>query len=1081
MKRRERRALTGHSRTPQAIPAVATELRFPGRAMVHGDDCPRPPSARTCQTAGAMRNSPWRRGTWRIFLRWFPHVVWGCLAGFLPGLLFSTLFADPGMELGARDGRTGTSTHQPASPSTNALWSLAPIRNPPPPRVRNERWIATPVDRFILARLESEGLEPSLEADRRTLIRRLSFDLHGLPPTFEEVEAFVHDRSGSAVEKVVDRLLASPRYGERWGRHWLDVARYADTKGYVYGDREETRFVHSHAYRDWVVRAHNDDLPFSRFLELQLAADTRATSSADLAALGFLTLGKRFLGVMHDIIDDRIDVVTRGLLGLTVSCARCHDHKYDPVSTQDYYALYGIFASSYEQLTPLRPFEEHGIEKEALQELRARQDKLAAVLQAKRDLLADRLRSQIGRYLEAIPAAASYPTEDFYELRGTNDLNPIFVRRWADFVQRAGAAGHPVFTPWKAFADLARAERTHEFPQALSRLTQQSSANPALAEALAKEPPRSISELAQVYAKVFAKVDRVWRDHSASSNAAPRMADAALESIRQVFHGPESPLAVPPGAVVEIEWYFDEPTRVELSKLQAEIDRWLIKISPSNALPHTVVLKDKLEPKPGRVFRRGNPALAGEEVPPRFLSALDPRQTRFTSGSGRAELAARIADRANPLTARVFVNRVWTHHFGRGLVATPSDFGWRSLPPSHPELLDWLSTWFLNQGGSMKKLHQLIVLSNTYRQSSVDRPEAQARDPENRFLWRMAPRRLDWESLHDSMLFVSGELGQQRGGFAASPKEGGPRPRSIYLPIDRQFLPGSLRNFDFANPDLHTPARPDTTVPQQALFFINSPFAAERARTLARAVLAQGDLAEFFRRAYQRSPSSQELQAAREFLSTSQRSPRLERKPPPPPAWKYGFGSPVVTNGQAKPFQILPHFTDGSWQGGSKWPDDKLGWVRLTATGGHPGNDLNHSSIRRWISPQAMKVEVRGKLVHKAKEGDGVRAWIVHNSKQVLGQWSVHQREQEIALASVEVAAGDTIDFAVDRGPGLSHDDYLWSPVLVEIGPQGESQPRSWDSKQDFSGPPEALPSPFFPAEQLAQVIFSSNEFLFVD
>jgi mono/diheme cytochrome c family protein len=218
-------------------------------------------------------------------------------------------------------------------------WAFQPLRQASVPSVKNKSWVKTPVDAFILAKLEVNKLKPAPQADKRTLLRRVTYDLTGLPPTFAEVEAFVKDRSPDAFSRVVDRLLRSPRYGERWGRYWLDVARYADTKGYVYGDREEKRFVHSYAYRDWVVRAFNDDMPYDRFLRLQIAADQMADAGRDaLAAMGFLTLGRRFLGVTHDIIDDRIDVLTRGTLGLTVSCARCHDHKFDPIPTRDYYS-----------------------------------------------------------------------------------------------------------------------------------------------------------------------------------------------------------------------------------------------------------------------------------------------------------------------------------------------------------------------------------------------------------------------------------------------------------------------------------------------------------------------------------------------------------------------------------------------------------------------------------------------------------------------------------------------------------------------------------------------------------------------
>ncbi len=288
----------------------------------------------------------------------------------------------------------------PASPEVTAgaladvqrrHWAFQPIGNPAPPVVHDAAWERTPIDRFVLARLEAAGLAPSLPADRRTLIRRATFDLTGLPPTAQDVDAFVDDPAPDAYARLIDRLLASPRYGEQWARHWLDVARYADTKGYVYG-REERFWVHAPAYRDWVVQAFNRDLPYDRFLLLQIAADQAAPQEREAAAaMGFLTLGRRFLGVTRDIIDDRIDVVTRGTMGLTVACARCHDHKYDPIPTADYYALYGVFLNSTEKLSPIA---EPAVRDEAYaafgSELDERQQKLRETMLAKRNEAAER-------------------------------------------------------------------------------------------------------------------------------------------------------------------------------------------------------------------------------------------------------------------------------------------------------------------------------------------------------------------------------------------------------------------------------------------------------------------------------------------------------------------------------------------------------------------------------------------------------------------------------------------------------------------------------------------------------------------
>ncbi|MEK6233688.1 MAG: DUF1549 domain-containing protein, partial [Planctomycetales bacterium] len=309
-------------------------------------------------------------------------------------------------------------------------WAFQPVQPPSVPKI-NSDWIRSPIDAFVLARLQENKLAPSPAADRRTMIRRASFDLHGLPPSQEEVERFVRNDAEDAHERLIDRLLKSPRHGERWGRHWLDVARYSDAKGYVYA-REERFWVHAWAYRDWVVKAVNDDLPYNRFLLLQVAADQVDAPRGDLAAMGFLTIGRRFLGVTHDVIDDRLDVVTRGTMALTVSCARCHDHKYDPIPTQDYYSLYGVFRNSVERLAPL--VEDADKETPFAKGLRTRVAKLESVMSQRRSQAAARVRSRVADYLVAQRELHKYPEEGFDQILVAGDLMPAFVRRWRDYL-----------------------------------------------------------------------------------------------------------------------------------------------------------------------------------------------------------------------------------------------------------------------------------------------------------------------------------------------------------------------------------------------------------------------------------------------------------------------------------------------------------------------------------------------------------------------------------------------------------------------------------------------------------------------
>jgi hypothetical protein len=965
-------------------------------------------------------------------------------------------------------------------------WAFQPVVAPAPPPVRGGDWCRTPIDSFILARLEAAGLAPAPPADRRTLIRRASYDLTGLPPSPEEVDAFVADPDPDAFARLVDRLLASPQHGEHWARHWLDVARYSDTKGYVYA-REERFFVQAPAYRDWVVRAFNDDLPYDRFLLLQLAADRVAPGDRSaLAAMGFLTIGRRFLGVTHDIIDDRIDVVTRGTMGLTVACARCHDHKFDPIPTRDYYSLYGVFRNCTERLEPLGEPDER--DRAFRAELDKRREALRADLATSRADAARRVRDRVADYLMAQRELSAFPQEGFDIILAKTDLIPAFVRRWTAYLDDAAKADDPIFRPWRRFAEL----RDDEFAgraAAVTRDLQSTGApplNPLVSRAFA-EPPATIREVADRYGELLAEVDRQVQERGKAAGTDPSatsLPDAGAEALRQVLHGPRSPCVVPDEAIVGIELFFDTQTVERLWKLQGELDRWLIR-SPS-APPYAVALADRAEIREPRVFRRGTPANPGDEVPRHFLTVVaGPDPEPFTIGSGRLELARAIADPANPLTARVWVNRVWMHHFGTGLVTTPSDFGLRAEPPSHPELLDWLADRLVKEGWSTKALHRMILLSAAWQQQSAPPGDAREReqalriDPANRLLWRMNPHRLTFEEARDTLLAASGELDRRVGGKATDlfPAGGTNVRRTLYGLVDRQFLPGVLRVFDFANPDLHIPSRTETTVPQQALFALNHPFFAGRAKVLAALVRGAGPedaVRRLYRAAYQRPPTEPQLRAALAFLGEATEEP----EPTPSPeslAWSYGFGAVEPDADRVSDFHPLPHFNGSAWGGGPQWPDPELGWVRLDARGGHPGNDLRHAAIRRWTAPRKMTVAIRSTATHEVAAGDGIRCRVVSSRRGVLKSAAVHDAKVELDAGPVEVEAGDTVDFVVDIREVLNSDQYLWPAEIREIGPGSTA---SWDSARDFAGPPAPRLSPL---EQLAQVLLMANEFAFVD
>lgn len=754
-------------------------------------------------------------------------------------------------------------------------WAFQPVKMPAVPPVKDTAWIKSPVDSFVLATLEANNLKPSPGVDRVTLIRRLNYDLIGLPPTPAEIDAFVADGDPKATEKLVDRLLASPQYGERWARFWLDLARYSDTKGYVF--QEDLNFPWAYTYRDWVIRAMNEDLPYDKFLTKQIAADLvpgEQAKTTDLPAMGFLTLGRRFLNDQQLIIDDRIDVLCRTTQGLTVSCARCHDHKFDPIPTADYYSLYGVFGSSAEIVRLLEP-----ATPQYKAELAKREQNTAKVIAAERNALLAKARSRAGEYLAAGQAAmAKLSLQNFVNAEELKDkLNPGFVYRWRDYLESTGKAHHPVLAPWHALAAIPAGD----FPAKSAGLIAKWRTAPDPAKpmnrlviaALDGPVPNNLAEIARRYGKLFAEVDRQWQDaqRDAAQHKQPppsALLDRSIEEVRQLLYGNGTPLAVDPKASIAL---LDPSRRALVEAAQkSEADYRASDAQPTSTLAMGESPAGVFQPF---VFLRGNAGMPGPAVPRQYLAIVDgPQRKPFTQGSGRLELAQRIASPTNPLTARVLVNRIWLQHFGAGFVNTPSDFGLRSDPPSNVELLDYLASRFMSDGWSLKKLHRLIVLSSTYQQASDDRPECHAADPNNRLVWRMNRRRLDWEMTRDGLLATAGVLDQKQFGKPVDMMTDlDSTRRTIYGRIDRGFLPGTFRVFDFASPDIHSPARHSTMVPQQALYFMNNEFVMKQAkRLLARPELRAGNdnerLLRLYRLVYGRAPNADEITLAMGFL-----------------------------------------------------------------------------------------------------------------------------------------------------------------------------------------------------------------------
>ena len=633
-------------------------------------------------------------------------------------------------------------------------WPFRPVEDPPLPDVSRRDWPANAVDRFVLSALERRGLEPVADAGRIDLLRRVTFDLTGLPPTPEELSAFLDDSSPDAFARVVERLLASPRYGERWGRHWMDVVRYADTAG----DNSDYPIPQIHRYRDYVIRAFNEDKPFDRFLREQVAGDLlpardETERREHLIATGYLANAKRFGSRVDDYpwhltVEDTIENVGRAFLGLSTGCARCHDHKFDPISQDDYYALYGIFEST------------------------------------------------------------RYPWPGIELLKIQKDFIPLVPADQAETLMK------PI----------------REKAAALE------------AEAKACESRKK---------KADDQADAaLGTDDEADAKAAAQAAKKAVEKAKK-----------------DIETHGKVPLPYETAYAVAEAKK------AGNA----------------KVQMKGLPERPGHEVPRRFLEVMGgQRLPEGIQGSGRLQLAEWLSDPSNPLTARVFVNRLWLHHFGRGIVPTPNDFGKQGKPPTHPELLDWLARRFVESGWSVKSMHRLLVHSRAYRLSTRSHEGNEKSDPSNEWLWRAHRRRLDAESIRDALLSVSGTLDLSPAGPHPFPEMAkwdytqhkpfkavyDHNRRSVYLMTQRVMKHPFLGIFDGAETNASAALRVSTTTTLQALYFLNDPFFHEKAAAFAARVTSERSgeddrIERAYRLAYGRPPTEGERSAGRDYLGKS--------------------------------------------------------------------------------------------------------------------------------------------------------------------------------------------------------------------
>jgi hypothetical protein len=806
-------------------------------------------------------------------------------------------------------------------------WAFQPVTKPTVPEVKNRAWVKTPIDAFVLAKLEEKGLQPNPAANPESFLRRVSYDLIGLPPTSEQVDVFekavqaaqITDtmalRSGKpavAVEAVyakqIDGLLASPHYGERWARHWLDTARYSDTRGLQVdqGDSlfKDYRFAYAWTYRDYVINALNDDKPYNNFIVEQLAADRIPGISPDdprLAALGFLTVGKRF-DDPNDIIDERIDTTTKAFLGLTVSCARCHDHKFDPIPIKDYYSLHGIFASTVEPLhlptIAATSKSAAAARSDFTKRLNQLQDEqVGGFFRYMRETRARYDKEMAGRLMIASVRRGSSEAGEY------SDRYKIDLQSDVDFAAMRIQKDSPITGPFYAAAQVPVVYFAERAPIAIQEAISDTDhpVNPIIAAALRGLKPKSLHDVAAAYQKAY------------NENKSAILAHLALLAKPGEGWKKTSPAIAEmtgyPWAIPSYDEVFDNEDMISLFSTRKFCADWQnrpiyggignrepvayfrhtrvneLRLSHPGAPGEAMVVQDSEAPKDSYVFKRGDKNNKGELAPRQFLDILSKGERRpYVDGSGRYEFAQSIATKDNPMTARVAVNRTWMKHFIEGFVATADDLGNMSEKPSHPELLDYLAVDFVENGWTMKRLHRMIVMSNVYRLDSD--PTANplvakkgAVDPlkldaGNRLLWRGNLRRLDFESIRDSMILLTGKLNPSVGGQPANiTDEPFSYRRSLYGYVDRSRLSDTLSQFDYGDPDQANSKRNSTIVPQQALYFMNNALSVEVARAVSsrkdvvNAMSEDQRIVAMFRCMFQRRPSSSEIRVAQEFLT----------------------------------------------------------------------------------------------------------------------------------------------------------------------------------------------------------------------
>ncbi len=753
-----------------------------------------------------------------------------------------------------------TSTREFTEAERN-FWAFQPLSHATPPKVKDASWAKSPVDAFILQKLEEKRLSPATPVDKLTLLRRATYDLTGLPPTEAEIQEFLADHSPDAFRKVVKRLLASPRYGEKWGRNWLDVARYADSTG----NDEDHRYPYAWKYRDYVIEAFNKDLPYDQFVREQIAGDLLPPANSEgvnrrgVIATGFLALGPKAIAqqdkkkMLYDVYDEQVDVTTKAFLGLTVSCARCHNHKFDPILTKDYYSMVGIFASTksfsdpmafvsqslYKPLVVKSEYDVYLEKKKAHQaRMKRRQLEIGEIVDRAKGKLVAENGSRLAEYM--IAAREVYQDKaDLNAVASRYRLPEDILKKWADYLKPGKVRQH--LLEWQ------------------------------------NAKPGTVKVVAAGYQQRFLDRQVKWNEKMREWRAKYQQALGENKDLpdkpefeagqdrffNETYFGKEGPFSI----TQDDRARFADEDRQRIAELKKEIDELKKQAPPEPEMACAVEDGEIINQK---VFIRGDFHNEGEDAPKSFplILAENTKQPSINGGSGRLQLAEWIVQPEHPLTARVMVNRIWQWHFGEGIVRTPDNFGKMGERPTHPELLDFLARKFIESGWSIKSMHRLMMLSSAYQMSSQGSDRSFAADPENRLFSRFNRRRLSVEEVRDGMLAIDGSIDLTMGGSLQSGtgtdgendnKRLSVNPeklnrRTVYLPLRRANLPTLLNLFDFGDATTASGKRQLTNVATQALFWMNSEFLTERSKKFAQSLVERKESsdADLVRTAYVR-------------------------------------------------------------------------------------------------------------------------------------------------------------------------------------------------------------------------------------